>query len=114
MLNNLGLFASLELALESSKCVDVTESCRSSLVLDSRCLLLCLLALASSCCSLLLSLLLLLCCILEDAAVRKDDSLSLLVELDYLELELLISGSLCAILLNKVLWSCEALNTVRQ
>ena len=108
------LFASLELALESCKCVDVTESCSSSLVLDSRCLLLSsLLALASCSSSLLLCLLLLLSGILEDAAVRKDDALSLLVELDYLELELLLSCSLCAILLNEVLWSCEALNTVR-
>ena len=108
------LFAfTLEFVLECCKSIDVTESCCCCLVLDCRSCLLCsFLALASCCSGFLLSFLLLFSCILEDTAVRKDDSLSFLVELDYLEREFLLGKSQCAVLYYKVLRSCKALYAV--
>ena len=81
------LFTLFHLSLQCSKSVDVTESCRCSNVVDCSCLFLlgCLLAWC---------LLWLFLHILECAAVRKDDTLCFLNELDNLELELLAQLSL--------------------
>ena len=85
------LLASLKLFLQGSQSVDVTQGSRSGNVLYHRCLFLLAVSLLGS---LLLSALLSLGSILEDAAVREDDTLSVLVELDHLELQLLFELSL--------------------
>ena len=43
--------------------------------------------------------------------MRKDDALSFLVELDYLEFESLTKLSLASVFLNEVLWSSKTFNT---
>ena len=69
------LLLTLELLLESCKCVDVTKCGSSSLVLDSGSCLFLLGSLLSCSSSLLLGTLSSLGYIFEDAAVRKDDAL---------------------------------------
>ena len=88
------LLLAFELLLECSKCVDITECGSGSLVLDYGSCIFLLGALLCSCSSLLLGTLSSLSYIFENAAVREDDALSVLIELDYLELELLVGLSL--------------------
>ena len=103
----------LHVSLESHECIEITESCTCSLVLDCRCSFL-LLACSLLCCS---------CCLLsflsfsalsifEYSAVRKDDALSVLVEFDYLEVEFFTKLSLASVFLNKVLRSSKSFYTV--
>ena len=94
-LRTIRLFALFHLSLQLCESVDVTESCRSSHVVDCRSSLL-------LCCVLASRLNILFCC-LECTAVRKDDALCLLNELDNLERKLLTKLSLCAIFLNVIL-----------
>ena len=100
------LLALLHLSLESSKCVEVTERLSSSNILDA-----CSVVLLSS--TWLASwLLLLLALSLECTRVREDDTLCILNELDYLELELLTNLCFSTVFLNEVLWCSEALTTL--
>ena len=105
------LFALLHLSLESCESVVLTERSRSSLVLDSGdvvttvATLVCTGSLAFSTSFAALS-------IFKRTAVREDDALAVLVELDYLESELLAFLSVRAVFLSEVLGSSETFNAI--
>ena len=107
------LFALLHFCLQCSQCIQVTQSSACSLVLDYGSLFLLTLGSVLAC-----SLLGLACFgalyVFEDTAVRKDNALALLVEFDYLELELLVQLSLASVFLNQVLGSSKAFYAVLQ
>ena len=96
------LLTLLHLCLQLSEYVDVAQRCAGSNVLNLRSVVLRSTSLLGC------SLLLLTLRILEGAAVRQDDALRVLVELDNLEGQRLTLNGLCAILLLQVLRSSEA------
>lgn len=101
-----GLLTLLHLSLELCESVKVAKSSRCSDILDYRSLLTLLAWCTWS------ALLWLLSSLLECTRVAEDDALSLLDELDYLELELLASLGCCAVLLLEMLWSSESLTSL--
>ena len=105
-----GLLALLHLSLQFSQSVDVAQCGAGSNVLDLRCVVLLgaagLLSGSSS------GLLLLTSGILEGTAVREDDALRILVELNHLERQGLTESGLRTVFLHQVLRSSEALNVL--
>lgn len=97
------LFALFHLSFQLSQNVDVTKCCGGRLILNlDSVLFLCTRFLV--CCLSFLTLY-----IFECAAVRQDNALAVLVELDYLERKFLTQSGLCAIFLDKMLRSGKAL-----
>ena len=101
-----GLLALFELSLQFSQCVEVAKRGAGSNVLDGGSGFLLRSSLAGS------GLLHVVLTLFESTAVREDDTLGLLHELNHLELELLTRLSLCAIGLHEVLRSGKALTAL--